>query len=530
MRPHREDDKGNRPPADRRNASGHRRPAPLSDQGREMAELQATAGNAAVVQLLRGHGDVPVQRVPAAAPTTPVTGVPRANPFQMHEFHLALRHSLAQDYIRRNVPSLGNWVKNADHSAVFHHMKDTGRLWQHRPQPGNPQGEAYVASMSDTNITSMRNEVGSDEGWQSTVRGKLEAALATRMLHHYTSQEKVQGMLGQSGSGALKSRKHLLAEDPSFTGDHAMDFDKQDLANDAFVFFFIDKKNAPFRDTRFVEDKRRAARIALPLSHLAESGWIMLNDFKELEYPTLRSDDEGNLLSYRRDDYKGQVAQAPEEKLLFARIALRDIWDDFPDLDDRIEELAKLLSATAQGSTDSLSPSDVQNIVGMAELRKEANEQFARAGLTDRVRMLSSEVTTQFEKSMRFSNQVRRFDPHMNTSLRSTLKSGTTRYTTGGHHAEHRHAEAADEVKRYNELLSGNILAGSHVIPGLALRGVLEISRIERQGGNDALVRKLKSKSGDELADILLRDFIRPQAMLPWSVAVTRGDVQYPSR
>ncbi len=34
--------------------------------------------------------------------------------------------------------------------------------------------------------------------------------------------------------------------------------------------------------------------------------------------------------------------------------------------------------------------------------------------------------------------------------------------------------------------------------------------------------------SGDELADMLLRNFIRPQAMLPWSVAITKGDVQYP--
>ncbi len=34
--------------------------------------------------------------------------------------------------------------------------------------------------------------------------------------------------------------------------------------------------------------------------------------------------------------------------------------------------------------------------------------------------------------------------------------------------------------------------------------------------------------SGDELANVLLKDFIRPQAMIPWSVAITRGDVQYP--
>jgi hypothetical protein len=36
------------------------------------------------------------------------------------------------------------------------------------------------------------------------------------------------------------------------------------------------------------------------------------------------------------------------------------------------------------------------------------------------------------------------------------------------------------------------------------------------------------STSGDDLVDTLLKDFIRPQTMLPWSVAITRGDVQYP--
>jgi hypothetical protein len=86
---------------------------------------------------------------------------------------------------------------------------------------------------------------------------------------------------------------------------------------------------------------------------------------------------------------------------------------------------------------------------------------------------------------------------------------------------------AAALVQRYREHLSGNILAGPHIVPGLALRGALEISRIEAAGGNEPLADRLKAMPGDELADLLLRTFVRPQAMLPWSVRITRDDVEY---
>jgi hypothetical protein len=101
------------------------------------------------------------------------------------------------------------------------------------------------------------------------------------------------------------------------------------------------------------------------------------------------------------------------------------------------------------------------------------------------------------------------------------------RYMHGTANARKPEAEAAGAVRRYREHLRGNILAGPHILPGLASRGVLEISRIEAQGGHDALAERMKAMPGDDLADMLLKDFIRPQAMLPWSVAITRGDVEY---
>jgi hypothetical protein len=81
-------------------------------------------------------------------------------------------------------------------------------------------------------------------------------------------------------------------------------------------------------------------------------------------------------------------------------------------------------------------------------------------------------------------------------------------------------------IKRYRQQVHGNTLAGPHIISGLALRGVLEIARIEAQGGHGALVNRMKAMSGEELFRMLLKDFIRPQAMVPWAVRITRGDVE----
>lgn len=78
------------------------------------------------------------------------------------------------------------------------------------------------------------------------------------------------------------------------------------------------------------------------------------------------------------------------------------------------------------------------------------------------------------------------------------------------------------EVKR-PELLHKNILAGADIVPGLVERAIVEIIRFEQ--ANPPLAQRLKAMSGAELMDFLLRDLLRPQAMLPNSVDLSNANV-----
>ncbi|WP_399098882.1 DUF4157 domain-containing protein [Streptomyces sp. 11x1] len=78
------------------------------------------------------------------------------------------------------------------------------------------------------------------------------------------------------------------------------------------------------------------------------------------------------------------------------------------------------------------------------------------------------------------------------------------------------------ELKR-PELLHKNILVGSDIIPGLVERTLVEIIRFEQ--ANPPLAQRLKAMSGAELMDFLLRDLLRPQAMLPNSVDISSATV-----
>lgn len=69
-----------------------------------------------------------------------------------------------------------------------------------------------------------------------------------------------------------------------------------------------------------------------------------------------------------------------------------------------------------------------------------------------------------------------------------------------------------------------NILVGADILPGLAMRAALEVSRIARV--NPALADTLKTLSGPALMSFMLKDLFRPQAMIPNSVAIKPEHVQ----
>ncbi|MFB7505981.1 hypothetical protein [Streptomyces broussonetiae] len=82
------------------------------------------------------------------------------------------------------------------------------------------------------------------------------------------------------------------------------------------------------------------------------------------------------------------------------------------------------------------------------------------------------------------------------------------------------------QSESYPEPLVRNILTGKDIIPGLAERAVLEVSRIERT--TPALADKLKGMSPQQLMKYLLKDLLRPQAMLPRQLKITERDIEVP--
>jgi hypothetical protein len=80
--------------------------------------------------------------------------------------------------------------------------------------------------------------------------------------------------------------------------------------------------------------------------------------------------------------------------------------------------------------------------------------------------------------------------------------------------------------ERYAERLAQNVLVGPDIIPGLAERAVVEISRIAKS--NPALAQKIKSMDGPPLLRFLLKDLLRPQAMVPNRVAIEERHIEPP--
>jgi hypothetical protein len=78
--------------------------------------------------------------------------------------------------------------------------------------------------------------------------------------------------------------------------------------------------------------------------------------------------------------------------------------------------------------------------------------------------------------------------------------------------------------ERYAERLAQNVLVGPDIIPGLAERAVIEISRIGKS--NPALAERIKALDGPPLVRFLLKDLLRPQAMVPNSVAIKESHIE----
>ncbi|MYU50615.1 MULTISPECIES: hypothetical protein [Streptomyces] len=182
-------------------------------------------------------------------------------------------------------------------------MTREGLLWrdpefEHRTAALQKSGRAYFEELSRMNLQSMERENASrrekgrfslfqktaEPSWMADTRAKLTTALGNSVLHHYTTVDRAAAMVDDR---AMRSRTSLELEGRG--NRHLTEpRDETALANDAFVFFFIEAPSSPLWDIRFAGGGE-PARISLKIkeSGLLQRGWVMLGDFARRDYPAL---------------------------------------------------------------------------------------------------------------------------------------------------------------------------------------------------------------------------------------------------
>jgi hypothetical protein len=502
--------------------------------------LQRAAGNSAVARLADRRTDVQRSPGPGAGspaelydsddeggllfPTHPVAhstqdelydsddDLPIA-PRVLTEAEVAVRTQIENDYLAKHTPELAGWAATPELARPYITMVDTGELWnraRRRDPTSTRGGRVHIAEQSWKNLHGMAYEIDQRGGdWREPMADRMTAALNTLVLRHYTNAGRLERM-GRSTHPAIDAKQKLLQEDPSLAGEtNTPAHDEHYLANTGFVFFFLENRNAPFRTTRFT-DGDRPARVTVPMSRLTANGWIMLTDFLDQDFPTIRADEHGETLKYSRFD-----RVAPEDRMTSFKNKADELWRKDPLLKSALNSTSRALARAL--AADPATP-PTRQIVRLLEEREEADQIFKgmfNTGYTTARREFDRQAAT----AARFSRQVRRFSPAGTIGTPDFGLGGESRYMHGSGTAGAGSVGSDAFVQRYREHLHGNILAGPDIVPGLALRGVLEVARIEAAGGNEPLVDRLKNMSGPDLVEVLLRDFVRPQAMLPWSVA-----------
>jgi hypothetical protein len=477
-----------------------------------------------------------VQRAPGSQPQAPQGQQtpdpdPAAAAHAQWRLNAALRTHVENTYIRSHAPELLNWAADPHLAAPYRHMADDGELWQRAARDTDgPRltGRAFVADQSARNVADLEDGMFERPAeWMGTAFDRLFSALGSMALHHYTTFERVTRMFPGGERGELKSKDKLQLDDPARPQPHhTQQQDRFYLANTGFVFFFIGRPDEPFRDTRFSAGGR-PARVTVPMSRLERDGWVMLNDFVDQEYPTIRSDRDGHTIRYKRGGL-----HSPELKMDELARRVRRCWFSVPDLEDKLDDLSLQIWLALRADPAHPPAGKIVELLQHRDSALKVFDQLHRTGAPDFLTPfgeLTRELDRQMAVSLRFDRQVRRFDPHPQGSDQD-LMGGTMRHIDGAasRAVPSGRGAAADRRKltrRYTEHLSGNILAGPHVVPGLAARGVLEMARVDAAGGNEALLDRWKAMPGDELAEVLLRDLIRPQAMLPWSVPIHMDDI-----
>ncbi|WP_235216471.1 hypothetical protein, partial [Streptomyces toyocaensis] len=445
--------------------------------------------------------------------------------------------------ITNALTSLNEQWRNYGYFLMLHF----GGIWNTPELKGhsvNYSYSEYFRAMSAGNVRSLDEDPAvvearrqhaasgkTDSPWVDQKRAEIEAALRRCVLRHYSPADRVERILGPENAHqpgpALKSQAVLEDENTGSFEYNSGSYDIEHLADHGFVFFYIEPAVSTFRASRFGGDD--PARITVPIDRLEQqNGWVMLNDFLEREMPTLRANDQGELISYIRkvdktlledtnwtghmDEYVNVPAKSPEGKLRRALYTAKALFNEVEDSVDLVAGLARRAHDLMEYEDDDEDmPYRLVRI--MRQLREE--EDLLKAVLAkidqEKLERLRQERAKALKDSKDYSHKVRIYRPGQ-----LSHKTGHIQYNGVG----------TTDVRP--EPGTANILVGADVIPGLALRCVVEIARIERTRPHVA--SRLKSMSGEALVRVLLKDFIRPQAMLQREVPFTRADVEFKNR
>ncbi|MFF1923881.1 DUF4157 domain-containing protein [Streptomyces sp. NPDC058221] len=331
----------------------------------------------------------------------------------------------------------------ADARPPYEAMTENGLLWNESDWADSAvafamSGPSYFRELSEINRAGMTKKMA-DHGsrdWVDGVKGALATALKQSVLCHYTSQDRAD----QLQQGALKSKTELLKED-STAPNNSEAYDKHVLANEGFVFFFLEAQGAEPRGTRFGD-----VRIEIPLeqSPLESQGWLMLSDFAQREYPVSR-------------------AKAGDPAATMSKLPTRT--EEFPP--EYTEGVRSFDRGTGRIPAD----------------------------------WMTEAITTRLgqEPDAERRSQI----------IPSAAQAATDPYSEMVY-------GSGEDRKAYEEKMRSNTLKGRDIIPGLVDRAVLEIMRLEET--NPLHAQKLKNMSGRDLMAYLLKDLVRPQAMLPNTV------------
>jgi hypothetical protein len=427
-----------------------------------------------------------------------------------------------------------------------YHLMSFGRIWndgQVTPDPPSHPPFAHFERISAETRAGLEEEIagrrgGGDAGppgvrsW-GALQTALERSLRTDfVLRHYLPAERLaliyrEGAENGAGSpapraGTLKSAATMNTEksghpdDFARTTENSGTYNAENFGNHGFVFFYLERESAGFRESRFGD-----TRITADVGRIRERrGWAMLADFRGREFPTQRHDGQGAMLAYpgahgtqwgttknptpvRPSVPHDSVApKSPEGRVIRAVNGIQQQQEKaWAILADMSSGRRAYTSTQWQDMRDELSRVH-------RELER-LQEERARAGDDSRTfsrRSRQFVATEDREAATDFSGHLAYYGP---------VPDGAANHP-------------ANVAKRRRPMPSSkNVLVGGDVLPGIAQFLVVELATLWETDRAAATVF-LRMAPGD-LVDAMLRSSIRPQVMLPETFEFTAADVTHRS-